>query len=166
MRAHCTVHALDHLARVLQLLEVNLSPLGGLLQGEHDVLLAEVDDLLQLGVAEALPVPLPDALLRLPHALTEQSLGGDAFLSRCGKTYTFQNQMREKLFAFCNFFILCYCAKARIVVVFKKKKDSKYLFINYVGAVRYREERYMPDSHANLKTMKSTDQLIVAALFS
>ena len=28
------------------------------------------------------------------------------------------------------------------------------------------EERYMPDSHADLKAMKSADQLIVAALLS
>ena len=102
MWPHCTGYPLDDLARVLQLLEVNVCPLGGLLQGEHDVLLAELDDLLQLGVAEALPVPLPDALLCLPHAVAEQSLRGDSFLSRCGKTYTFQSQMREKLFACCK----------------------------------------------------------------
>ena len=89
MWAHCTGHPLDHLTRVLQLLQVNVRPLGGLLQGEHDVLLAEFDDLLQLDVAEALAVPLPDALLGLAHALAKQSLVGDAFLSHRGKTYTF-----------------------------------------------------------------------------
>ena len=80
----CTRHPFDHLTQLLQLLEFNLGPLGGLLQGEHDVLLAKLDNLLQLGVAKALPVPGPDAPLNMAHTLAERNLSGDAFLSDRG----------------------------------------------------------------------------------
>ena len=155
----CTLHPLDNIARLLQLLEVNICPLGGLLQGEHDVLLAELDDLLQRGVAEALPVPLPDTLLRLAHALAEQGLVGDAFLSHIVGNIYFPKKGEKSYLHVVKVLICCCCAENKDI------KNRPRIFVHFIFLARSDVvERYMPRSHADLKAMKSFEQLSVAAL--